>query len=333
MRIQGAAEFGTCLKDCIPEKSTWGTKAGLVSIHLVIVGGLFLLDIDMIDDTIIHPWYTALYVLLCVLTLFQYFLTSLTPPGYVIDVLNSQSGETDMKGARDSISCPASGKETLVTIHAEGPSHATTSYGAPSGSRAKADVNPSIPSANRNSNCAYCHVWQPPRSKHCHDCEKCVLRFDHHCVWLGTCVGKGNHCRFWWYLFEETILCVWTAVIYVMSINKEISKTWWRGGLEIILLIVLLFCLIIVLMLLIFHSYLVLTNQTTYELIRRRRIHYLRGIPNNVHPFSKGVLRNIYFFCWSRDDFFALESLPTREELEAKARPYTFHDILTCRCC
>lgn len=132
----------------MPEKSTWGTKAGLVGIHLLLVGGLFLLDSDLIHYTIIHPWYTALYVLLCALSLFQYFLTSLTPPGYVADVLNSQSGEANMKGARDSIPCPASGRETHVTIHAEGPSHATTSYAVPSGSRAKADVNPSIPSAN-----------------------------------------------------------------------------------------------------------------------------------------------------------------------------------------
>ena len=38
---------------------------------------------------------------------------------------------------------------------------------------------------------------QPPRAKHCHDCDKCVLQFDHHCVWLGTCIGQGNHCKFW----------------------------------------------------------------------------------------------------------------------------------------
>ncbi|KAH9307347.1 hypothetical protein KI387_035258, partial [Taxus chinensis] len=116
----------------------------------------------------------------------------------------------------------------------------------------------------------------PPRSKHCHDCEKCVLQFDHHCVWLGTCIGQGNHCRFWWYLFEDTILCIWTAAMYIISISKDVSKEWWRGAIEIVLLIALLFCLIILLMLLTFHTYLILTNQTTYELIRKRRIPYLR---------------------------------------------------------
>jgi palmitoyltransferase len=34
--------------------------------------------------------------------------------------------------------------------------------------------------------------------------------------------------------------------------------------------------LIFVLLLLIFHSYLILTNQSTYELVRRRRIPYMR---------------------------------------------------------
>lgn len=54
------------------------------------------------------------------------------------------------------------------------------------------------------------HIWcitylQPPRAKHCHDCDKCVLKFDHHCVWLGTCIGQGNHYRFWWVYFPCTI--------------------------------------------------------------------------------------------------------------------------------
>jgi palmitoyltransferase len=49
----------------------------------------------------------------------------------------------------------------------------------------------------RNLTCGYCHVEQPPRTKHCHDCDRCVLQFDHHCVWLGTCIGQKNHSKFW----------------------------------------------------------------------------------------------------------------------------------------
>lgn len=52
---------------------------------------------------------------------------------------------------------------------------------------------------------------QPPRAKHCHDCDKCVLQFDHHCVWLGTCIGQGNHCRFWW----VTTICLITMLVFV----------------------------------------------------------------------------------------------------------------------
>jgi len=38
--------------------------------------------------------------------------------------------------------------------------------------------------------CNKCDVWQPYRTKHCNLCEACVSKFDHHCFWIGTCVGE-----------------------------------------------------------------------------------------------------------------------------------------------
>uniref|UniRef100_A0A0D9VJA4 S-acyltransferase n=1 Tax=Leersia perrieri TaxID=77586 RepID=A0A0D9VJA4_9ORYZ len=175
--------------------------------------------------------------------------------------------------------------------------------------------------------------YQPPRTRHCHDCDKCVLQFDHHCVWLGTCIGKKNHCRFWWYIFEETILCIWTAALYIDSLRLDVKKAWWKDFIGVILLAALIFILIFLLLLLIFHTYIALTNQTTYEVARRKRIFYLRGIPDKVHPFSKGICRNIYSFCFSREKGYDLEAVPPLEELEARAAPYTCRDIICCRCC
>lgn len=58
-----------------------------------------------------------------------------------------------------------------------------------------------------------------------------------------------------------------------------------------------------------------------------------RGIPDKVHPFSKGICRNIYVFCFSRQKGYDLEEVPPLEELEARAAPYTCRDIICCRCC
>jgi DHHC palmitoyltransferase len=40
--------------------------------------------------------------------------------------------------------------------------------------------------------CETCNYHQPPTTLHCPDCNACVLGFDHHCVWMGNCVGVGT---------------------------------------------------------------------------------------------------------------------------------------------
>ncbi|KAL4379267.1 hypothetical protein GQ457_02G013300 [Hibiscus cannabinus] len=323
-----------CLSDPA-RRSSLGLKVTLVMLHLIFVGFLFLFDDDLIEKTKNEPWYIGLYLLLLFATLVQYFITSSSSPGYVVDVMRVVN-ETDAIHQKSSVASKqlASSRNGSLIVSVEGSQSGRNFQGSNPSSWTKLVMSMYPPGTSvRSCTCSYCNVEQPPRAKHCHDCDKCVLQFDHHCVWLGTCVGRDNHCKFWWYICEETALCLWTGILYIMFLKSNISRAWWKDGIMIILLVVLSISILFLLLLLLFHSYLVLTNQTTYELVRRRRIPYLRRIPERVFPFSKGVCRNLSDFCCVRSSIYSFESLPSPEEVEEKSRPYTCLDVLTCRCC
>mmetsp|Transcript_2490 Transcript_2490/g.3098 ORF Transcript_2490/g.3098 Transcript_2490/m.3098 type:complete len:259 (+) Transcript_2490:766-1542(+) len=62
--------------------------------------------------------------------------------------------------------------------------------------------------------CPYCKVIKTPRSHHCHICNKCVDRFERHCVWTNNCVGRKNHTTFFifmFYVWLDTFFLAWTS--------------------------------------------------------------------------------------------------------------------------
>jgi palmitoyltransferase len=44
--------------------------------------------------------------------------------------------------------------------------------------------------------CDMCASFVSISSKHCISCNRCVVRFDHHCKWLNNCIGALNYKQF-----------------------------------------------------------------------------------------------------------------------------------------
>lgn len=61
--------------------------------------------------------------------------------------------------------------------------------------------------------CEECDIYRPPRTIHCGLCGCCIERLDHHCPWIGTCVGKRNYKYFLFFLWS-VFLSVCYGIIF-----------------------------------------------------------------------------------------------------------------------
>ncbi|TNV77412.1 hypothetical protein FGO68_gene7041 [Halteria grandinella] len=147
--------------------------------------------------------------------------------------------------------------------------------------------------------CEYCAQEQPYRSKHCKECERCVRKYDHHCFWVGGCVGELNHRKFWGFLFFQTwhfFMCFSIALSGYdakTTVSTNIDDQNHVGSVWLSFLTMIVVFIFFTGMLLVYHTYLLLSGQTTWEHSRRDVITYLRIYPTGVMPFYEGIIGNL----------------------------------------
>lgn len=125
--------------------------------------------------------------------------------------------------------------------------------------------------------CAFCKMIQPPRAKHCRDCNCCVLRNDHHCPFVNNCIGQRNYVYFCGFLFSLLLLgiAVFSGIFVYLRSATESRHSKIDERLQTILLCALAiptaFFLLAVVCLSIFHACLICRGRTTREVLTGKR--------------------------------------------------------------
>ncbi|XP_065820275.1 palmitoyltransferase ZDHHC14 [Labrus bergylta] len=144
--------------------------------------------------------------------------------------------------------------------------------------------------------CFTCKIFRPPRASHCSLCDNCVERFDHHCPWVGNCVGRRNYRFFYLFILSLSFLTIFIFAFVITHVILRSNRTGFLSALKdspasVLEVVVCFFSVWSIVGLSGFHTYLISSNQTTNEDIKGSWS-TKRG-KDNYNPYSYGnILTN-----------------------------------------
>ncbi|CAL6103420.1 DHHC_palmitoyltransferase [Hexamita inflata] len=191
---------------------------------------IMYLQLNRTDSFLI---FIPIYVL-SLITVSFYIKTSLTDPGVIpkriktpvsselIDS-NIQPAQTMMFSSKTLAKMPSASLKVINEMNCEDDIEMGMNISIPQ------FVTNNIKATNKisvhfvqNTHCSTCNVEKPPGVAHCPLCKHCVLSHDHHCPWVGTCIGIRNYkyfilCVVFTLLYFATLLGYYSWTVYIQS--------------------------------------------------------------------------------------------------------------------
>jgi palmitoyltransferase len=140
-----------------------------------------------------------------------------------------------------------------------------------------------------------------------------VSTYDHHCPWLGNCIGERNRKYFYAYLWAQLLQLLAALMISCYTYIHGETKQAVTSG--IVTMSVESLFLLFVVYLTCFHTYLAFVNTTTWECLSWQKVSYLRDWPRHLgSPFNLGWRANLkLYFCYNLgDDNYFVWKMPKR---------------------